>query len=53
MDGFIKMHLYLQRGKLNKSFNSSNGKFHIANFTSMRKKKKFFKLQKMVTNDEK
>ena len=30
----IKMHTYLQRGKLKKSFNSlSKRKFHLANFT--------------------
>ena len=50
----IKMHIYLQtRGKLKKRFNSlSKRKFHLANLTSMRKTK-FFKLQKMLTNDEK
>ena len=49
----IKMHIYLQRGKLKKSFNSlSKRKFHVAHLTSMRKTK-FFKLQKMLTNDEK
>ena len=48
----IKMHIYLQRGKLKKSFNClSKRKFHLANFTTIRKTK-FFKLQKMVTNDE-
>ena len=52
----IKMHIYLQRGKLKKRFNShdslSKRKFHLANLTSMRKTK-FFKLQKMLTNYEK
>ena len=49
----IKMHIYLQRGKLKKRFNSlSKRKFHLANLTSMRKTK-FFKLQKILTNDEK
>ena len=49
----IKMHIYLQRGKLKKRFNSFlKRKFHLANLTSMRKTK-FFKLQKMLTNDEK
>ena len=49
----IKMHIYLQRGKLKKRFNSlSKRKFHLANLTSMRKTK-FFKLQKMLINDEK
>ena len=49
----IKMHIYLQKGKLKKRFNSlSKRKFHLANLTSMRKTK-YFELQKMLTNDEK
>ena len=49
----IKMHIYLQKDKLKKSFNNlSKRKFHLANLTSMRKTK-FFKLQKMLKNDEK
>ena len=54
MDDFIYQNdIYLLRGKLEKSFNSlSKRKFHLANFTTMRNTK-FFKLQRMVTNDEK